>query len=201
MKIPNPLDLLKLKGAVFGAFILFAAGSLSGGFLTHAVDQNRYDALVISHAKADAKAAEASRKAQEAAVAAARATERATAVLAQESALRAAAADQKIVYRTNTIIKEVPTHVTAQTDARVCVPVGLVRLLDAAALGVDPADLVLPAGQSDDTCSSVRASDLARSVVGNYGIARQNAEQLDQLIADIRERMKLVNEGSEEPPQ
>lgn len=171
-----------LRALSIAAAVAFGLGAAGGGYITHAVDQHKYDQLVIDHATAQAKA-----------VAAAREDERKTAKLSSDNGQKAAVADQKIVYRTNTIIKEVPTHVTPQTDARVCVPVGLVRLLDAAALGIEPSDLVLPAGQSDDTCSAVKASDLARSVARNYGTARQNAEQLNQLIADIRERLRIAN--------
>ncbi len=52
---------------------------------------------------------------------------------------------------------------------------------------------IAAAGEFVNPCSAVKASDLARSVAGNYGTARQNAEQLNQLIADIRERLRIAN--------
>lgn len=67
-----------------------------------------------------------------------------------------------------------------------CVSVGLVRLHDAAALGVDPDTLPLPAGSSDDACSSVTNADLASAISDNYAAARANAAQLNDLIANVR---------------
>lgn len=102
------------------------------------------------------------------------------------------AAQAKIVVRYRTIVKEVPTYVTVQQDARGCVSWGLVRLLDAAALGVDPSTLDLPSDVTDDTCTTLKASDLAASVAGNYGVAAANAEQLDALEADIKARVAVA---------
>jgi hypothetical protein len=59
-------------------------------------------------------------------------------------------------------------------------------VLDAAATGRDPAELPLGAGQFDESCAPVAASDLARRIAENYGAARQNAEQLNALEAWVR---------------
>jgi hypothetical protein len=67
-----------------------------------------------------------------------------------------------------------------------CVSVGLVRLHDAAALGVDPDALPLPAGSSDDACSAVTNAELAGAISDNYAAARANAAQLNDLIANVR---------------
>lgn len=107
------------------------------------------------------------------------------------AAVAEASAQERIVYRTNETIKEVPRYVTVVQD-RACIGYGLVRVLDAAAQGLSPESLQLPAGQSDDACSPVAPSALAMSVAGNYGIARQNAQQLDALSADIRAREAIA---------
>lgn len=134
------------------------------------------------------------------AVAKAVAKERAQAKSDLDAAVKEAQAQEKIVTRTQTIIKEVPRYVTASQDRGTCVTYGLVRVLDAAALGADPADLELPAGQSDDACAPVKASALAASVAENYGTARQNAQQLDALIEDTRSRIDRFNEGVTSDP-
>jgi hypothetical protein len=85
-------------------------------------------------------------------------------------------------YVTRTILREVPAHVGAQTDSRFPLAWGLVRVHDAAILGVDPAQLSLPAGQSDDTAAPVKASDLAANDAENFGACRANAEQLARVL-------------------
>lgn len=112
--------------------------------------------------------------------------------LSVNTAVAEGQAQERIVYKTRTIIEKVPQYVTVTQD-RACVSYGLVRVLDAAAQGRDPAELQLPAGKSDDACSPVKASDLARNVAENYGISRQNSEQLDALILDIRQRVAIAN--------
>lgn len=97
------------------------------------------------------------------------------------AALREAAVQQKIATHTVTLTREIPVYVSPRIDSRTCIPYGLVRVLDAAVLGADPAALSLPAGQSDDACAPVDASALAASIAANYGAARANAEQLGAL--------------------
>lgn len=108
--------------------------------------------------------------------------------IALRDAVSEASAQQRIVTRTTTTVKEVPVYVTPAQDASSCVTYGLVRLHDAAALGVDPGTLPLPAGKLDSDCTALKASDLAAGIVSNYGVARQNAEQLNALIADEKAR-------------
>jgi len=76
-----------------------------------------------------------------------------------------------VTYLTNTIIREVPKYVTAETDARYPVPCGVIRVRDAAALQVDPSELESTACPSDDSKSQVTASTLSSedaSVIGSY---------------------------------
>lgn len=71
----------------------------------------------------------------------------------------------------------------ATLKKRLEIPMGFVRVLDAASLGADPDTLSLAPGQSDDSCAPVTAARLAASVAANYAIARENAEQLNALQA------------------
>jgi hypothetical protein len=78
---------------------------------------------------------------------------------------------QKIVYRTQTLIQQVPQYVTPETDARFPLPCGFIRLHNAAAGGVDAAAVALPAGKSDGDKCDVAASTAASIIAGNYGLA------------------------------
>ena len=82
----------------------------------------------------------------------------------------------RTIYRT--IQRELPTHVPAETDARFPVPVGFVRVHDAAVLGLPVADVHDPAGRPDDAASELAASQAARVVAGNYEACADNAERL-----------------------
>lgn len=107
---------------------------------------------------------------------------------AASQALGQAAAERQveIQYVTRTQIKEVPTYVTVQTDARFPVPVGLVRVHDAGALGVGVSEIPAPAGKSDGDPSDITASQFGAAVTDNYGACRQSRQQLIDLQTWIR---------------
>jgi hypothetical protein len=86
-----------------------------------------------------------------------------------------------IRWRTRIQIKEVPVYVTAETDRRFPLPVGLVRLHDASALGLDLSAVPDPAGRADGEASAVAASDLGRVVAANYGECRADQARLTEL--------------------
>lgn len=98
-------------------------------------------------------------------------------------ARNAAAGDQAIQTQIQTVIREVPVHVDAKSDAACVVPWGLVRLLDAAASGADIGDVAaaIAPSQPDDAASDVKLSEIAALLAGNLGAARQNAGQLEAL--------------------
>lgn len=126
-------------------------------------------------------------KAAESALKASRAETRAAVVVAertQEAAVitedvgrevDAARAETRIVYRT--IIERIPVHVTPEIDRDYPVPVGFVRVHDAAAAGSAPA---LPdgAGQPDNAPSGVALSAVADTVVGNYAVCNDDRARL-----------------------
>lgn len=174
---------------IYAAIVLLVGLFFAGLWTGIKAEDAHWQAKWDKHVAADKVAVDA-------AVASAVAKEREQAKSDLDAAVAEAKAQEKIVTRTQFIIKEVPRYVTASQDRSTCVTYGLVRVLDAAALGTDPADLELPAGQSDDACAPVKASDLAASVAENYGTARQNAQQLDALIEDTRSRIDRFNQGA-----
>lgn len=109
--------------------------------------------------------------------------------LAQTAKISDAAEAKQIVVQhdiqvqTRTIVKEVPTYVTAQTDAECWVPVGLVRVFNAAATGADPATVTDPAGRPDAAASGINCSEVAAAVAESFGAARSNAAELTGLQA------------------
>lgn len=114
---------------------------------------------------------------------------------AAQSAIDAHSADASATHqvalaqRAATIKAKVKNHVHEPPPAapRVigCVTYGLVRQLDAAALGVDPDTLPLPSGVADDTCAPVENADLAAVVSDNYAAYHAIAQELSDLQANI----------------
>ena len=93
----------------------------------------------------------------------------------------------------DTIIKEVPTYVTAQSDAACTLDHGFVRLHDAAAQGVIPD----PAGPADAAPAGIALSTAAATVASNYTRCRENAEQLTALQDWVRRMDALAAESAE----
>ena len=83
-----------------------------------------------------------------------------------------------------TITKEVPVYVTAKADAACAVPVGFVRLHDAAAEGRVPEPA---AGDPDAPAPGLALSAVADTVADNYTTCHANAEQLIALQAWVRQ--------------
>jgi hypothetical protein len=101
-----------------------------------------------------------------------------------QAAVDEAKKQAQIVTVTNTVTKEVPKYVPI--GSKCPVTIGLLRVLDAAVLGVDPAQLPLGPGQSDESCADVDARTLALNIVANYGACQANAQQLTSLQAWVR---------------
>lgn len=112
------------------------------------------------------------------------------------AAIAEAKAQAAVTARTITLTKEIPVYVTAEAERRACVPVGVVRLLDAFALGVDPATLSGAAADADDACAPIKAADFSARLLANYAAARANAEQLNALIAWALEQEKKNHDRS-----
>ncbi|WP_412023363.1 hypothetical protein [Burkholderia cepacia] len=91
----------------------------------------------------------------------------------------------------DTIIKEVPVYVDREADRACVVPVGFVRVHDAAVANMPVGD----PGSADAASSSVALSAVAATVAGNYTTCHENAEQLIALQARVRD----TDEPHEEP--
>jgi hypothetical protein len=117
------------------------------------------------------------------ALAAALAARQARAEAAEGVAADATRADQATQVQVQTILRKVPVYVSETSNRNCVVPVGAVRLLDAAASGADPGDLAaaIAPGQPDDAASGLTLSDAVALLAADLGIARQNAGQLSAL--------------------
>ncbi|MBJ9626042.1 hypothetical protein KTD17_18400 [Burkholderia multivorans] len=83
----------------------------------------------------------------------------------------------------DTIVKEVPVYVDREADRACVVPVGFVRVHDAAAANVPVGD----PGSADAAAAGVTLSAVAATVAGNYTTCHENAEQLIALQARVRD--------------
>lgn len=157
---------------LYALLAVFFATAAASSYVTHRFDEAKLEKMELAYAQAQA-----------AAVAQAQAIQGAEDKVSLDAAVAEAAAQQKIVTQTVTVTKEVVRHVT---DRVACVSVGLVRVLNAEVRGVSPDAIPLPAGKSDGSCSGVTNSQLAVSILDNYGLARANAEQLSALEAWVQ---------------
>ncbi len=94
-------------------------------------------------------------------------------------------------YVTRTLIEKVPVYVSPEVDRRYPLPVGLVRLHDAAARG--EAEIPGPAGEPDDAPSDVTPSALAQTLIGNYGDYYACREQVRGWIAWSEQQKQVWN--------
>lgn len=85
---------------------------------------------------------------------------------------------QVVRERGDTIIKEVPVHVTPTADAACTVPAGFVQFHDAAAAGVTPAGA---ADDPDAPAPGVTLSAIAETTAANYSQYHAAAEQVTAL--------------------
>lgn len=155
------LALLLILVALVGGFVLIETGR------RHAAEER-------------ASAAEAARREAEAARDLALASERVVTRYV----------DRVQVVRANAqiITKEIPIYVTPTADAACTVPVGFVRLHDAAAAN-EPAGP--STGNPDAPAAGVALSDVAGAVADNYAACHGNAEQVIGLQDYVRELLRL----------
>ena len=117
-----------------------------------------------------------------------------TTLLTKDDQAKEVLAQGALASQTKTITKEITRYVPrpGPSVSVPCVSNGMLRVHDAAVLGRDPGEILPPAGQPDDACSSVAAADFMATIAANYGAARQNAEQLNALEDDIKSRSSVV---------
>lgn len=178
MTLLNPFGKYEALAAGIALAIALSVAGLTGAHLQKLGDVHKYDQLVLSDAQAQSKAIEDAYALQKSID---------TKILAAATA--DATAQTVIVSRSNKTITEVPYYVKDTIPVPGdCITFGFVRVLDSAALGVDPSSLLLPAGATDDTCTTLKASDLAKSIIDNYSTAEQNAKQLNDLIGLVQQK-------------
>ena len=108
-----------------------------------------------------------------------------------------AEAQTKIVTRTITRIREIPVYVTPKADAACAVPVGFIRLHDDAANDHQGATIPDAAGESLDSTSDAKLSEVSAAIVSNYGTYYQIREQLISLQNWVRQQQALhATEGA-----
>ncbi len=182
----------KLLGIVAGAkaYLIIAAACLALGAAGGAagawrIQDGNIAAIKAEHLKAQAKA-----------VAAAIKKERAASKLSDEAGRKAE--DHQVAIRgaTRTIIREVPVYVTPEADARCVLPVGFLRVHDAATRGAPVSETLDPAGRPDDAAAGVDCSAAAAVIAENYGSYRSVAQQLIDLQDLVSAQVRL-GEGAE----
>lgn len=168
-----------LATQAIAAAVIAGFGFVGGITLDHKIMAGKYNALVAAQAnalvKAQAEAAAHQRTFDNIALTAAQ-KER------DEQAQRASGVERQL--------SEVGNHIFLDVIAPACVPLGFLRVLDAAAHGRSASSLSLPTGKSDGACAPVTWDAVARSVVGNYSTARANAGQLNGLIDFYRQTQR-----------
>lgn len=147
-----------LKAAILGGCLL--VGAAGGWWITRDHYLGQIAATALEQQKAIVKASNVARDAQAAAD-----------KLTHDRDVKNAEDHQRIQTVTNTITREVPVYVTAKTDELFPLPCGFIRLHDAAAAGVEPAAVSLPAGKSDGDRCDVATSAAATIIAQNYGLA------------------------------
>ena len=173
------------QGYLIGGLLIALAAGTGTGYVVH-----RMDEATIQQMKAqDATAAQV-------ATAAALVQQQKIESGNEARAVAEANAQQQIVTQVKTVVREVETHVP---DIRACVPYGLVRVLNDAALGTDTANQPAPAGQSDDACAPVPWRSLAADVADDYGTGRQNSQQLNDLIGAVTANAAIVQQAEPTP--
>ena len=108
------------------------------------------------------------------------------AAASQAVAVTDQAAQDRVRTVTRTLIEKVPEYVSATTDARYPLPLGFVRLHDAAVAGVDLSAAAPDPDGTDDAPSGVAASAAAAVIVGNYGACHADQARLAELQAWAR---------------
>lgn len=165
--------LSSLATTAIGAVVIAAVAAGGGAWTMHRFDEGKIEAMQLADAKAQNDALVRNGQIMQSAIA--NGFKIASAEVARE---------QKTQTVTNTIIREVPAHVTPEIDKRYPVPWSVVRLHDAAALGLSVADIAADRSGADDAASDVAASEISSRIAENYGACRLAYERVDALEQD-----------------
>lgn len=106
----------------------------------------------------------------------------------------AAAAAKAAIDQQTQLTTEFSTHEQEITRyvpvTHACIPLGLLRVLNASASGLSLPAVPNTTGKSDDACSTVNWRDLARPIIAGFDACRSNAIQQNALIEFMRQAEK-----------
>ncbi|MFD3263235.1 hypothetical protein [Phenylobacterium ferrooxidans] len=173
------------KAYLIIAAICLALGAAGGSAAAWKIQDGNIASIQLEQKKAQGKA-----------VAAAIKKERAAAKISAEAGRKAEDHQVEIRNVTRTIIREVPRYVSVEADARCVLPVGFLRVHDAATLGAPVSETLDPAGRPDDAAAGVDCSAAAAVIAENYGAYRSVSQQLIDLQDLVSDQVRL-GEGAE----
>lgn len=173
---------MKLTTGLVLAGLASIATAVGAGYGVYRIEEGRIAEIELADANAKAAASDKAGKIQ---------FEQDQITLGD--ALKNAQAQTKIVTQTKTLIQKVPVYVTQEVDRAFPLPCGFVRLHDAAALGVPPSEISLPAGKSDGDACPVTASFAATIIVQNYGAYSLTTSQLRDLQDWVNQESVATN--------
>lgn len=162
----------QIKLIAIGFFLLSLIGT--SAYLTHKIDESRYVALELKYKEAEAQAVQQALD-----------LEHKRQLLKDQQALEASKKQQQLVKQTQARLDEVQK--TINDNKYNCIDYGTIRLFNRT-VESDPAKrMPIAPREPDAKCSTLRASDFARTIIKDLGIAKQNAQQLNDLIQSIKE--------------
>lgn len=96
------------------------------------------------------------------------------------------------------IIREIPIYISKESDANCTIPLGFVRMHDAATATTSSGEKVsIAPGTSNERATDIELSEVAKTVTGNYTSCNKVREQLTALQEWVRTQEKTFN--SKEP--
>lgn len=187
--IPTPESLAaKALCALVGAMILVGGGAYAG----YRFELGRYEHLVAANAIAQTKAVELARQ-----------QERKIAAGNQMDAVAQAYFKGKMDAQTVNLVLGVPANVTISQDNSAavavsagCVTYGFYRVLIAGERSEPAESFSIPSGESVDSCTAIKPSELAASVAQDLVAGAGNGHQLDSLIAAVKRNDAILMVGN-----
>ncbi len=158
---------------IIGA-VTFAVGAASGAWVGYRIESGKVTAIQATLAEAETQA-----------------TQHGARIVAVEDRVGLDVALRNMTF-TDHITLQVTTNaqeITRYVHDQISCPgptVGFARVLRAYSEGIDPANLSLAPGQSDDDCSDVAPTTVAGWFNQYAGASRQNSQQLNDLEDTIR---------------
>lgn len=183
--IPTPQTLAaKALCYLVGAMVLVGGGAYGG----YRFELGRYEQLVSADAKAMTKSVELARK-----------QEQKITKNNQEDAVAQAYFRGKMDATTVNLVLGVPENVTFTQDESAvhandagCITFGFVRVLIAGERGEPAESFSIPSGESVDSCTALKPSELAAAVAQDLAAGVANGHQLDSLIVALKRNESVI---------